>query len=580
MGNSPSSNSNSNSNSGERTPDEIVQNILSISRKLWKQYHTDFLDPEFCNKIALVYYNELSDLSIEELNSVNNRINSGNSNKTKKISIVLKKKMQKNSNSSQKYKVEALQKKVFDFFSDRRRVKAIKNILGVDIRLYNNYISRDAKDYLNKVLTAEQKEHHLTHKHGGANLNTNNLLTRLEEMNNHENNKRNNNTKNNRRNNNGKNNNRANNRINNNKTNNRSNNRKNNNKRNNNIANNRANNNITKNIENLSLELEKSSNNNRNNVNVKKLFNTKNNRNKKVNGVSFRKNIIENNNNNNNNNNDINILANLNNREEVKINNVNRANNKVNKVNNVGKVNNTNRANNKVNKVNNVNRINNVNRVNTRRNKSSGLTKDQLCKSIITHYAIRANIIGAIVSALPLKRGGKNVGGLCSKRIASLETGKYCLPPNFDKLINLEPEDRVKALNKYIFQDTKEKCNEKGGIYKELSDTEKQGLVRARSKINKEYLKKLRLLKSYYNNKIKELETIILYLDKPMSVDNEELESISKMTREILDEMYSVCQAEYLLSIMNLMSVDLTYTKEDQPKFVSQFEELKKLSVL
>ena len=43
MGNSPSSNSNSNSNSGERTPDEIVQNILSISRKLWKQYHTDFL---------------------------------------------------------------------------------------------------------------------------------------------------------------------------------------------------------------------------------------------------------------------------------------------------------------------------------------------------------------------------------------------------------------------------------------------------------------------------------------------------------------------------------------------------------
>ena len=65
-----------------------------------------------------------------------------------------------------------------------------------------------------------------------------------------------------------------------------------------------------------------------------------------------------------------------------------------------------------------------------------------------------------------------------------------------------------------------------------------------------------------------------------MSVDNEELESISKMTKEILDEMYSVCQAEYLLSIMNMMSVDLNYTKEDQPKFVSQFEELKKLSVL
>ena len=523
MGNTQSS-SNNDINQQEQSQNVTVKNILNRSRKLWKEYHTDFLDPKFCNKIALVQYNELIELPVEQLQEINSTINNTKMNDNKRLSVVLKRRVKDN----EKYKVRKLQGKINDYFSDKRRVKAVKKILGVDIRLYNNYISRDAREYLDKALPKNRNGYNHQFKHGGdiSNQNFNKLLSNLEHMDDNKHKKQNNNRNN-----------------------------KNNTRNNNQIIINKRNNNtlFEKNLNLLSKEINKNNNKNNNKINIKSLFdnntNNKNNKNNKNNNVNINVNSVKNNKTNNKTNNSVN----------------NRTNNKTNNIV-------INRTNNRVN-----NRTNN--RVNNRTNKTI-LDKQKLCDSIILHYTLRANIIAAIVSALPLEKGGRNIGGLCAKRISSLENGKFCLPKDFNNLINLDPKERIRILNKYVYQDTPTKCNEKGGIYKVLTDNEKMALVKSRSRINKEYMRKLKLLKTYYNNKIKELETIVLYLDKPMLIDNEELETISKTTKEILDEMYSVCQSEYLLSMMNLMGVDLTISKEDDPRHVSQYETLKQLSII
>ena len=528
MGNTQSS-SNSGINQQEQSQGVIVKNILNRSRKLWKEYHTDFLNTNFCNKIALVQYNELIELPIEQLNQINNSINNTKMNDKKRLSVVFKRKVKDN----EKYKVRQLQGKINDYFSDKRRVKAVKKILGVDIRLYNNYISRDAREYLDKALPRNRNAYKHQFKHGGD-INSNNFNKLLRNLENMDDKKHKNNSKN--------------------KRNNTRNNTRNNNRNNNQIIINKRNNNtlFAKNLNILSKEINKNNNNKNNNINIKSLFDNLDEDN------NTNKNIINNRSNNKRNNK-------INNRDNYKINNSD---------------NNINLNSSRVNYKNNNNKNYRLNsRTNNNTNKTI-LNKQKLCDSIILHYTLRANIIAAIVSALPLERGGRNIGGLCAKRISSLENGKFCLPKDFNNLINLDPKERIRILNKYVYQDTPTKCNEKGGIYKVLTDNEKMALVKSRSKINKEYMRKLKLLKTYYNNKIKELETIVLYLDKPMLIDNEELETISKTTKEILDEMYSVCQSEYLLSMMNLMGVDLTISKEDDPRHVSQYETLKQLSII
>jgi hypothetical protein len=539
MGNTQSS-SNNDINQQEQSQNVTVKNILNRSRKLWKEYHTDFLDPKFCNKIALVQYNELIELPVEQLQEINSTINNTKMNDNKRLSVVLKRRVKDN----EKYKVRKLQGKINNYFSDKRRVKAVKKILGVDIRLYNNYISRDAREYLDKALPKNKNGYNHQFKHGGdiSNQNFNKLLSNLEHMDDNKHKKQNNNRNNNK--NNTKNN------TNNTSSSNTRNNSRNNSRNNNKIIINKRNNNtlFEKNLNLLSKEINKNNNKN-NNINIKSLFdnntNNNNNKNNKNNNVNINVNSVKTNKTNNKTNNSVN----------------NRTNNRIN-----------NRTNNRTNNKTVNNRTNNTNK--------TILNKQKLCDSIILHYTLRANIIAAIVSALPLEKGGRNIGGLCAKRISSLENGKFCLPKDFNNLINLDPKERIRILNKYVYQDTPTKCNEKGGIYKVLTDNEKMALVKSRSKINKEYMRKLKLLKTYYNNKIKELETIVLYLDKPMLIDNEELETISKTTKEILDEMYSVCQSEYLLSMMNLMGVDLTISKEDDPRHVSQYETLKQLSII
>ena len=61
--------------------DEIFTKILDISNSLLMEYNNQFLDENFCNKLALIYEKKLSNLSIKLLREINNNINSNDVNK-------------------------------------------------------------------------------------------------------------------------------------------------------------------------------------------------------------------------------------------------------------------------------------------------------------------------------------------------------------------------------------------------------------------------------------------------------------------------------------------------------------------
>ena len=90
MGNNSSTTSNSinstkiNNNNKKNTDFDhgaIFDKILNISNDMIMKYKNNFLDPEFCKNIALVYQNKLNELDIKVLREINNNLNN-NSNKT------------------------------------------------------------------------------------------------------------------------------------------------------------------------------------------------------------------------------------------------------------------------------------------------------------------------------------------------------------------------------------------------------------------------------------------------------------------------------------------------------------------
>ena len=83
--NSTKINNNSNNSNKNKNADidhgAIFDKILNISNDMIMKYKNNFLDPEFCKNIALVYQNKLNELDIKVLREINNNLNN-NGNKT------------------------------------------------------------------------------------------------------------------------------------------------------------------------------------------------------------------------------------------------------------------------------------------------------------------------------------------------------------------------------------------------------------------------------------------------------------------------------------------------------------------
>lgn len=191
------------------------------------------------------------------------------------------------------------------------------------------------------------------------------------------------------------------------------------------------------------------------------------------------------------------------------------------------------------------------------------LTKSELCKAIAKNYMVRSNIIAAILSALPRRdNSGKYISGFCQTRLKSLESFKICLPHGFKNLDKLPKNKRVEELVKYIDNLDEERCRRMGGYYKSLSKKEIEALMTGDNQFNVFYRRFAQQLRNQYKESLQNLMGILDLLENETTINNKTLNDIGKKAKDIIDDMYTKCQMNYIYSILAYLNADIETTAE------------------
>lgn len=101
----------------ERKMDEteiLLEKISQMGKKLWREYHTDFLNKDFCYNVDLAYRNKLRNLSAEELRKINSEIQRNDDKKG--FDVFLKYKPSKD----ERFIVDALKEDLIERFKDQK----------------------------------------------------------------------------------------------------------------------------------------------------------------------------------------------------------------------------------------------------------------------------------------------------------------------------------------------------------------------------------------------------------------------------------------------------------------------------
>jgi hypothetical protein len=185
------------------------------------------------------------------------------------------------------------------------------------------------------------------------------------------------------------------------------------------------------------------------------------------------------------------------------------------------------------------------------------LTKLEICGEIKKHYLLRKNIVETIISNIPLKTDKGYLGSFCYQRYINLNECKICLPFNYLELNNMPIDERILNLMLFVNNMDKSKCNEHNGYFKVLSNKEKKALFLNDSNFNKYYIKYSVLLREKYMVFINQLYNILVLLNENEAINNKTLNELSQKTKEIIDNMYYLCQYYYLSAIISLLRADL-----------------------
>lgn len=205
--------------------------------------------------------------------------------------------------------------------------------------------------------------------------------------------------------------------------------------------------------------------------------------------------------------------------------------------------------------------VENENREKSNQENRSGKTmnKRQLCEAISNHYLIRSNIIAAILTMVPHKdpKTQDYEGSFCFDRLRSLNQGTFCLPPNISHIVKLPVDQQAKEIQKYIGK-SKNQCDASKGIYKLLTPKERTVLLSSNDEYNKIYIAYTDQLQERYREYLVKLLEILEILAGDTDVNNKELERISNDTKELIDNMYKMCQFNYLMAMLAFIKLDLS----------------------
>lgn len=195
------------------------------------------------------------------------------------------------------------------------------------------------------------------------------------------------------------------------------------------------------------------------------------------------------------------------------------------------------------------------------RNIRKGITKEQLCRHIAHHYMVRANLVAAIATSLPLS---SSKHGFCMTRILSLERGVVCLPPDYESLHSLSAKEASKRLAPYIKHFGEKLCSENQGYWKRHGAERMEMIQTGSTRLQQEFTKLLQAMKNRYMSSLKILKEILEELLNNPNLTNEDLKMLSIKTKETLDAMYADCQYDYILGVITLLQIDYQMPRMSQ----------------
>ena len=202
------------------------------------------------------------------------------------------------------------------------------------------------------------------------------------------------------------------------------------------------------------------------------------------------------------------------------------------------------------------------------------LTKKELCKAISENLIIKNNIIAAILTIIPYKNSeGEYEGGICYKKFLNLDSCKVCLPDNYKSLIGEKFKHVLpNILEKADYLD-KKICKDKDGFFYELTNEQKEILVKKIITIkelknnpniqyNLFYIELKSKLKNIYFENLNYLIEILDQLRRKLIFSNKMLNEISNKTKKIIDDTYNLTQYYYVHAIYSLINLDIKEEKK------------------
>jgi hypothetical protein len=184
------------------------------------------------------------------------------------------------------------------------------------------------------------------------------------------------------------------------------------------------------------------------------------------------------------------------------------------------------------------------------------LTKMEICVKIVLNLITRNNIILAILSAIPVpNKNGDYEGSFTFERLTSLKKGKFCAPPPLSEIQNEEDYVRIHKIMRFLNMMDDETCRKSGGIIYELKEKQMNDML-ADETFGKKYFEYGNKINSIYQESIRALLTILEKLESNFTISTNELNEISALVKNTLDELYIKTQLNFLLAVLVVLDFD------------------------
>ena len=190
------------------------------------------------------------------------------------------------------------------------------------------------------------------------------------------------------------------------------------------------------------------------------------------------------------------------------------------------------------------------------------LTKKEMCEKIIYHFIVRNNLIATIASVVPTPNySGDYSGSFPYDRLKSLNDGVFCLPPYYSDIQDTDDNIRIQKILKFLNILDEKECTTSGGYLLRLSEQRFKELM-ADQRLGKKYFEFIKKINANYKKSLEMLYNILEQLQNSTSLSTTALNELSRYTKDIIEDLYLKTQFNYLLAVLVVLDFDFIKNRE------------------